>query len=123
MNYDKFTLKAQDAIQAANSIAQQEDHSEIGTEHLLLALLEQEDGVVPPLIERIGVNLDRLKDQVEELLDTYPRVTGGAQIHFSNEASKVIAKAEKETASLKDEYLSTEHILLEIGRASCRERV
>ncbi|MBP7478848.1 MAG: ATP-dependent chaperone ClpB [Spirochaetaceae bacterium] len=120
MNYDKFTLKAQDAIQAANSIAQQEDHSEIGTEHLLLALLEQEDGVVPPLIERIGVNLDRLKDQVEELLDTYPRVTGGAQIHFSNEASKVIAKAEKETASLKDEYLSTEHILLAIAQSDGR---
>ena len=55
MNIDQFTLKAQDAIQQANSIAQQEDHSEIGTEHLLLALLEQEDGVIPPLVERIGL--------------------------------------------------------------------
>ncbi len=120
MNYDKFTLKAQDAIQSANSIAQQEDHSEIGTEHLLLALLEQEDGVIPPLVERIGVKLNHLIDQVEELLDTYPRVTGSAQIHFSNEASKVIAKAEKECDSLKDEYVSAEHFLLAIAQSEGR---
>ena len=72
MNYDQFTLKAQDAIQQANSIAQQEDHSEIGTEHLLLALLEQEDGVIPPLVERIGLKVSTLIQQVEDLLATYP---------------------------------------------------
>lgn len=120
MNYDQFTLKAQDAIQEANSIAQQEDHSEIGTEHLLLALLEQEDGVIPPLVERIGLKVSTLIQQVEDLLATYPRITGNAQISFSPEAQKIIAKAEKEVSALKDEYLSTEHLFLAIAQSDGR---
>ena len=120
MNYDQFTLKAQDAIQQANSIAQQEDHSEIGTEHLLLALLEQEDGVIPPLVERIGLKVSTLIQQVEDLLATYPRITGNAQVSFSPEAQKIIAKAEKEVSALKDEYLSTEHLFLAIAQSDGR---
>ena len=120
MNYDQFTLKAQDAIQQANSIAQQEDHSEIGTEHLLLALLEQEDGVIPPLVERIGLKVSTLIQQVEDLLETYPRITGNAQVSFSPELSKILAKAEKEVTSLKDEYLSTEHLFLAIAQSDSR---
>ena len=120
MNYDQFTLKAQDAIQQANSIAQQEDHSEIGTEHLLLALLEQEDGVIPPLVERIGLKVSTLIQQVEDLLATYPRITGNAQVSFSPELSKIIAKAEIEVTSLKDEYLSTEHLFLAIAQSDSR---
>ncbi len=120
MNYDQFTLKAQDAIQQANSIAQQEDHSEIGTEHLLLALLEQEDGVIPPLVERIGLKVSSLIQQVEDLLATYPRITGNAQVSFSPELSKILAKAEKEVTLLKDEYLSTEHLFLAIAQSDSR---
>ena len=55
MNYDRLTIKAQEAIQVASTIAQQEDHSEIGSEHLLFALLDQKDGIIPPLVERVGV--------------------------------------------------------------------
>ena len=120
MNYDQFTLKAQDAIQQANSIAQQEDHSEIGTEHLLLALLEQEDGVIPPLVERIGLKVSTLIQQVEDLLATYPRITGNAQVSFSLELQKILAKAEIEVTSLKDEYLSTEHLFLAIAQSDSR---
>ena len=120
MNYDQFTLKAQDAIQQANSIAQQEDHSEIGTEHLLLALLEQEDGVIPPLVERIGLKVSTLIQQVEDLLATYPRITGNAQVSFSPELQKILAKAEIEVTSLKDEYLSTEHLFLAIAQSDSR---
>ncbi len=120
MNYDQFTLKAQDAIQQANSIAQQEDHSEIGTEHLLLALLEQDDGVIPPLVERIGLKVSTLIQQVEDLLATYPRITGNAQVSFSPELSKILAKAEKEVSALKDEYLSTEHLFLAIAQSDGR---
>ena len=120
MNIDQFTLKAQDAIQQANSIAQQEDHSEIGTEHLLLALLEQEDGVIPPLVERIGLKVSTLIQQVEDLLATYPRITGNAQVSFSPELQKIIAKAEIEVTSLKDEYLSTEHLFLAIAQSDSR---
>ena len=120
MNYDQFTLKAQDAIQQANSIAQQEDHSEIGTELLLLALLEQEDGVIPPLVERIGLKVSTLIQQVEDLLATYPRITGNAQVSFSPELQKILAKAEIEVTSLKDEYLSTEHLFLAIAQSDSR---
>lgn len=120
MNIDQFTLKAQDAIQQANSIAQQEDHSEIGTEHLLLALLEQEDGVIPPLVERIGLKVSSLIQQVEDLLATYPRITGNAQVSFSPELQKIVAKAEKEVTLLKDEYLSTEHLFLAIAQSDSR---
>lgn len=114
MNYERLTIKAQEALQVASNIAQQEDHSEIGLEHLLFALLEQKEGVIPPLIERVGVHLSSLSNEVEELLDSYPRVTGNVQVHYSSETQKVFAKAEKEAEYLKDDYLSTEHIFLAI---------
>lgn len=114
MNYDRLTIKAQEAIQVASTIAQQEDHSEIGSEHLLFALLDQKDGIIPPLVERVGVQVSTLLNDVEELLDVYPRVTGNVQVALSNDVQKILAKAEKETESLKDDYVSTEHIFLAI---------
>ncbi|MGP1587844.1 MAG: ATP-dependent chaperone ClpB [Treponemataceae bacterium] len=118
MNYDKFTLKTQQAIQEANSIAQKADHSEIGTEHLLLALLQQEDGMIPPLVKRIGADLQILISQVKELLSHYPRISSNAQISFSAQLQKIIAKAENEVENLKDEYLSTEHLFLALSSES-----
>ena len=112
MNYDQMTLKTQDALQGANSLAQQRDHSEIGCEHLLYALLNQKDGTVPPLVERVGVQPEVLLKETENLLDSYPQVKGVAQMSLSSDAQKVLAKAEKEMAALKDLYLSTEHIFL-----------
>src|SRR5574344_844549 len=112
MNYDQFTLKTQDAIQEASSLAQKNDHSEIGLEHLLYALLKQQDGIVPPIVERIGVQTNVLLADVQGLLDQYPKVSGNTQMNLSSEAQKVLAKAENEMSSLKDQYLSTEHILL-----------
>ncbi|HPM06522.1 MAG TPA: ATP-dependent chaperone ClpB, partial [Treponemataceae bacterium] len=114
MNYDRLTIKAQEAIQVASTIAQQEDHSEIGSEHLLFALLDQKDGIIPPLVERVGVQVSTLLNDVEELLDVYPRVTGNVQVALSNDVQKILAKAEKETENLKDDYVSTEHIFLAI---------
>src|SRR5574344_410299 len=112
MNYDQFTLKTQDAIQEASSLAQKNDHSEIGCEHLLYAMLKQQDGIIPPLVERIGVQPEMLVGEVQKLLDAYPKVQGNTQMTLSSEAQKVLAKAESEMASLKDQYLSTEHIFL-----------
>jgi ATP-dependent Clp protease ATP-binding subunit ClpB len=112
MNYDQFTLKTQDAIQEASSLAQKNDHSEIGCEHLLYALLTQQDGIIPPLVERIGVPAKTLISDVQTLLDQYPKVTGNTQMNLSSEAQKVLAKAETEMSQLKDQYLSTEHIFL-----------
>ncbi|MBQ1948840.1 MAG: AAA family ATPase, partial [Treponema sp.] len=112
MDYEHFTLKMQDALQEASALAQRNDHSEIGLEHILSALLSQQDGIVPPIVERIGLSVSNLKNQTEDLLNQYPRVTGNAQMQLSNQAQKVLAKAEGEMSKLKDQYLSCEHILL-----------
>ncbi|MFA6937759.1 MAG: ATP-dependent chaperone ClpB [Treponema sp.] len=120
MNYDQFTLKTQDAIQEASSLAQKNDHSEIGLEHLLYALLKQQDGIVPPIVERIGVQTNVLLADVQGLLDQYPKVSGNTQMNLSSEAQKVLAKAENEMSSLKDQYLSTEHILLAMSSSDSK---
>ncbi len=120
MDYEHFTLKTQDALQNASALAQKNDHSEIGLEHLLSALLSQQDGIVVPVIERVGVDVQNLQKQVDDLLDTYPKVTGNAQMTLSNEAQKVLAKAENEMSKLKDQYLSCEHILLSMTKSDSR---
>ncbi len=120
MNYDQFTIKTQEAIQDAASLAQKNDHGEIGLEHLLSALLNQQDGIVVPIVEHIGVGIALLKNQVETLLSQYPKVTGNAQVRFSSETEKTIAKAESEMSKLKDKFLSCEHILLSMTKSDGR---
>ena len=111
-----MTIKAQEALNAASGIAQKEDHSQVETEHLLLALLRQEDGIVPPIIERIGGDVKHVAAGVDALVRQTPKIYGeAAQLFFSSAASKVLAKAETEAAALKDEYVSTEHILIAIA--------
>ncbi len=109
-----------DALQEASSIARQNDHSEIGNEHILIALLEQKDGIIPPLVERIGMDAASLDGEARRLLDSYPRISGNANITFSNAAQNTIAKAESEMISLKDEYLSTEHLLMAMTQGGDR---
>ena len=120
MNYDQFTIKTQEAIQDAASLAQKNDHGEIGLEHLLSALLNQQDGIVVPIVEHIGVGIASLKNQVENLLSQYPKVTGNTQVRFSSETEKTIAKAESEMSKLKDKFLSCEHILLSMTKSDGR---
>ena len=120
MDYNQMTLKAQDALQQASALAQQKDHSEIGLEHLLLALLNQKDGTVPPLVERIGVQPETLAQGARELLDSFPTVKGNVQMTLSSEAQKALAKAESEMSFLKDQYLSTEHLFLAMTKSDGR---
>ena len=112
MNYENFTIKTQEAIQEASSIALKNDCSEIGGEHVLQALIEQKDGLVAPIIERIGVSINELLAKVKAAVDSYPKVNGNANVYFSNEMQKTLAKAEQEMSALHDQYLSTDHILL-----------
>lgn len=107
----------QDALQSASAMAQQRDHSEIGAPHILRALLDQKDGIVPPLVERIGVDARALSKKTDELLDSFPTVRGAAQMALSSEAQKILAKAEKEMAGLRDQYLSTEHVMLAMSES------
>ena len=120
MNYEQMTIKLQEALQSAASIASQCDHSEIGNEHILKAFLEQKDGLIPPLVECVGIPKEKLLSETEKLLDQYPVVHGQAQTALSSSAQKVLAKAEKEMAALKDQFLSVEHILLSMCQADDR---
>ncbi|MBP5520772.1 MAG: ATP-dependent chaperone ClpB [Treponema sp.] len=117
MNYENFTIKTQEALQEASSIANKNDNSEIGTEHVLMALLEQQDGLIAPIVERIGVPAIELIKKLRELISSNPRVSGAVQLYFSGPMQKVLAKAEKEMSALHDQYLSTEHILLAMSEA------
>ncbi len=121
MDYNKYTIKAQETINEAANIANGEDHSEIGSEHLLLALLKQEDGLIKPLLERIGIPVNSLIEKTQKLVNENVKVLGeNVQLHLSTNAGKVLAKAEKEAAALKDQYVSTEHIFLALVDAENR---
>ena len=118
MNIDKYTVKAREALQEAASLAEQDNHTQIEPVHLLYKLLDQEEGIVPPLIEKIGASTEHILDALDGLLDKKPRVTGdSAQVYMSPVLTKLCAHAEKIAASLKDEYVSTEHILLALTKS------
>ncbi|MDR1229981.1 MAG: AAA family ATPase [Spirochaetaceae bacterium] len=113
MNMEKYTQRAQEAVQDAQTLAQQRDHGQIENAHLLLALLEQKEGIVPAIIEKVGADAGALKKAADGVLAALPRVTGeGAATYLSPQVSRTLAKAEAEAQSLKDDYISVEHILL-----------
>ena len=120
MNYENFTIKTQEALQEASSIANKNDNAEIAPEHVLEALLEQQDGLTVPVIERIGVSANELNNKVKDIVHSNPKVSGAAQVYFSSQMQKVLANAEKEMSALKDQYLSTEHLLLAIAGSDTR---
>lgn len=117
MNYEKFTIKTQEALQEASSIALKNDQAEIATEHVLEALIEQQDGLVAPVIDRIGASSVEILAKVKSIIDKNPKINGNANVYFSGEMQKVLAKAENEMTNLHDEFLSTEHILLSLSES------
>ena len=112
MKIDKFTVKAQEALQEAQAVARKRDHQEVLPEHLLAALLGQQDGIVAPLLQRIGVESGLVQQRLDDELRKVAQVHGGEGGHLSQRALKVFDAAEVEAGKLKDEYVSTEHILL-----------
>ncbi|ADK80063.1 ATP-dependent chaperone ClpB [Sediminispirochaeta smaragdinae] len=113
MRYENMTVKVQEAFQEADSIARDYNHSTIEPEHFLLALLRQKDGVVPPLLDRLGADRGAIEADVQEALESKPRAYGSAsQITLSAEMGNILHKAEQESKGLKDQYVSAEHILL-----------
>ena len=114
MRFDKFTIKMQEAIQAAQEMAGDLGHSEINAAHVLLSTLEQPEGIVRPMLERVGVPAGTVEAKVREWLNRQPTVSGAvqSQANLGNELNGVLKAAEKEMKVLKDEYLSVEHFLL-----------
>lgn len=117
MNYNKMTVKVQEALGEAQSLAQQKNHSEIGNAHILYALLHQDGGIVVPLLQKIGVHPDTINTQTENLLATFPIIQGANSISLSPETGKMLATAEELAKQLKDEFLSVEHLLLSLSES------
>ena len=111
MLLDKLTVKAQEALSQAQQLAQRKDHPELTPLHLLQALVSETDGVVRPLLQNAGANLPQLQKMLDGELDRLPRATG-TQMGTSRALNDVMAQAQKEAERLKDEYISTEHLLL-----------
>jgi len=113
MRYDRMTIKLQEALQEATSFAHQYNHQLLESEHLLLALIRQDEGIVPPLLDRLGVNRKTLEVNLQRSLDSKPKVYGeGMELRMSADLGRLLTRAEKEASDLKDEYTSGEHILL-----------
>lgn len=116
MHPDKFTSKTQEAFQAAQHEAQSRGHSELTNEHLLHAFLHQAEGVTPPLLEKLGVDINKLTQALDHGLASKPQIQGGtAQVYLSNDLRQTLDHAEKEMATLKDDFLSAEHYLLALA--------
>jgi ATP-dependent Clp protease ATP-binding subunit ClpB len=123
MNFNKFTLKSQEAVQAAQEIATSYSNQAIEPEHLLAALIQDSEGIIVPLVQKIGANLNYLKIKINEAIEKLPKVQGvgtGNQ-NLSQALGQVFESAQKEASALKDEYISTEHLLLGILNEASRD--
>ena len=119
MRIDKYTQKMQEALQGAQDLASQANHPEITDEHFLSALLDQGEGITRPLLEKIGANVDQLRERLRTELERRPKIHGAAaDLRLSNELRSVLDNAEKEMSKLKDEFASAEHYLLALTGAN-----
>ena len=115
IRYEKLTVKAQEALQSAQEIAAQSSQQQIEPLHLLAALLAQGDGVVSPLLAKLGISTESISAEIGREIDRLPKVSGAGQQYLSEASNNVLNKAFDEAARFKDEYVSTEHILLSIA--------
>lgn len=121
MRFDKYTIKAQEAVQRAQEVARSRDNAEIRPLHILSALLSEEEGVVRPLLQKLGANVGRIEQVIGSELDRLPKATG-TQLGMSRSAQDVFTQAEKEADRLKDEYVSTEHLMLGLAQVKSGAR-
>ncbi|MEK9500574.1 ATP-dependent chaperone ClpB [Gaopeijia maritima] len=112
MNFDRLTVKAGEALQAAASDARRRGNPDIHGVHLLLALLGQEDGIVTPVLQKLGVAVDRVRTRTDEAIERMARTQGGGEPRLSRDLTRALDVAEAEARDLGDEYVSTEHFLL-----------
>jgi ATP-dependent Clp protease ATP-binding subunit ClpC len=118
MRFDRFTERAQEAAQRAAEIIQRYGHNQIDTEHILLALIEQPQGVIPQILEMLKVDPNAISERLDYILKTSPKASifggGAGQIFITPRVKRIIDLANEEASKLKDEYISTEHIFLAI---------
>src|SRR5580765_3907605 len=114
MRFDRFTIRGQEAVQEAITVAEKAENQQVEPEHLLAAMLEQKEGIVRPILGKIGANAQAVATEVEAAIAKFPKVSGGQQ-YFSSRTNTVFQEAQKEAEKMQDEYLSTEHLLLTIA--------
>ncbi len=114
MRFDKFTIRGQEAIREAISIAEKYQNQQVEPEHILAGMLEQKEGVARSILSKIGASPDSILFEVKEVIKRFPQVTGGQQ-YFGSRTNTVFQTAQKEAEKMQDEYVSTEHLLLAIA--------
>src|SRR5450759_2945234 len=115
VRWDKFTVKAQEAVQRANELASEHGNPELAPAHLLAALVEDREGIVPPVLEKIGIGPQAVLSDVYKEIEKLPKVSGSSGVNqpaMSSQINQVLEKSFKEADTFKDEYVSTEHMLL-----------
>ncbi|MCD6199144.1 MAG: ATP-dependent chaperone ClpB [Deltaproteobacteria bacterium] len=119
MQLEKFTMKSQEAMQGAQSLAQSKGHQQIEPEHLLKLLLGQPEGIVPSVLRKMGVEIQAIEAEVDEAVNNLPQVSGaGLQVYMSSTLNQILEKAFAIADKMKDEYVSQEHLVLAILDAS-----
>ncbi|MEI8189278.1 MAG: Clp protease N-terminal domain-containing protein, partial [candidate division NC10 bacterium] len=114
MKFDQFTFKAQEVIQAAQKTAEEMQHQAVDIEHLLLALVEQSDGILIPILQKIGASPGQIATGLRQEMGRLPKVYGPTQIYMTPRLNEVFKRAQDEAGRLKDEYIGAEHLLLGI---------
>jgi len=117
VRFDKFTVKAREAMQAAQRLAESRQNQQIDCCHLLAALLEDSEGVIAPIIRKLGVDRARLSAEAEQAMDSLPKVSGAGRVYITPELERTLEDAQQEADRLKDEFISTEHLLLGLSSA------
>ncbi len=114
MRFDRFTIRGQEAVQNAIGVAEKNQNQQVEPEHLMVSLLEQEQGVVSAILGKVGANRQAIASEMEAAIAKHPKVQGGQQ-YFSTRINTIFSEAQKEAEKMEDEYISTEHLLLTIA--------
>ena len=120
VNFNKFTIKAQEAIQQATEITSNYENQQIEADHLFAALIERNEGVTVSILKKIGANTDFLKIKTNEFIEKLPKVSSAGQQFISQELNQVLEESTKIAGQLKDEYVSVEHILIAISESNSK---
>jgi len=118
--FDKLTVKAQEAVAGAQNLAQEKGHPELDSLHLLFTLVAQRDGIVKPILDKIGVNAGQLNGLLNSELSRLPKVTGGATPQPNQALQQVLQASMREAEAMKDDFVSTEHLLLAVTKTPCK---
>ncbi|HQX55554.1 MAG TPA: ATP-dependent chaperone ClpB [Pyrinomonadaceae bacterium] len=114
MRFDRFTIRGQEAVQEAIGVAEKAENQQVEPEHLLAAMLEQKEGVLKPILGKIGANANAIANEITAAIGKFPKVSGGQQ-YFSSRTNTIFQEAQKAAEKMQDDYLSTEHLLMTIA--------